>query len=350
MVRGGTKRSAIGVTDENMRDALLWLKSDLVDKPAEGKAYDIIRYMVDETLKWLESGDSARLTVDRPTLYACCATSKSDSSTPNQWAPHIDVLRASLLNRAGADSPSGTIELGYAAGKGKGNHSLYWLQLRKLDTNEDIERPSRDIHSSAPAIPEEPLAHYSRTNKGEVKPGFLVRWLLRDGELRNRSRQGLFLLGSLFLGTVIWTLMLAVVLLGIAFDTKPLNAQQLISGLVALAGFWFVWRQSYEPWFRLINDRVVKAPVWVPALLEDACELEMYRHDKQKWIRLVRFTADCPLCGGQIELMTGHPEHHLPLVGRCLEAPHAHVFSFDRTRMLGAYIGPPIATKACADH
>lgn len=347
---GGTRCPVLGVMDEKMRKALLCLKTDLADNPAEWKAYDIICYMVDETLKWLEGGNITLLHFDRATLYASCATSKSDSTLPNQWTPHIDVLKAFLSSRGDANSPPGTIELGYTAGKGKGNHSLYWLQLRDSDAPRKTDQPSQDIHGSTPSVTNDPIAHYSRTNKGEVKPGLLLRWLLKDGELRNRSRRGIFLLGTIFLGTVIWTMLLAIVLLGIASDAKPLNAGQLITGLASCAGFLFVWRQSYEPWYRLINDRVVKAPTWVTAFFSDACELEMYRHNKQKWIRLVRFTADCPLCGGQIELMAGRPEHRLPLVGRCVESPHAHVFCFDRTRMVGAYIGPPIAPKISPDH
>lgn len=30
----------------------------------------------------------------------------------------------------------------------------------------------------------------------------------------------------------------------------------------------------------------------------------------------------------------------LPLVGRCGESPYAHVFSFDRVRLKGTYLGP----------
>ena len=64
--------------------------------------------------------------------------------------------------------------------------------------------------------------------------------------------------------------------------------------------------------------------------------------DNLKWIRLVRYTADCPLCGGKIELASGRPEHKLPLVGRCTESPHYHVFTFDRMLCRGTYIGPPL--------
>lgn len=106
--------------------------------------------------------------------------------------------------------------------------------------------------------------------------------------------------------------------------------------------FWLVWKEVYQPWWRLLDDRVVNASHWVAAFAEDPCQLEMYRQAGEKWIRLVRFTADCPLCGGSVELRPGKPEHRYPLVGRCLESPHYHVFSFDRSHLLGTYIGPPL--------
>ena len=52
--------------------------------------------------------------------------------------------------------------------------------------------------------------------------------------------------------------------------------------------------------------------------------IEMFRHERSRWTRLVRFSADCPLCGSNIELRQGKPDHTLPLVGRCIESPHAH--------------------------
>ena len=35
----------------------------------------------------------------------------------------------------------------------------------------------------------------------------------------------------------------------------------------------------------------------------------------------------------------GKPDQKAPLVGRCREAPHAHVYSFDRVTLKGFFLG-----------
>ena len=38
-------------------------------------------------------------------------------------------------------------------------------------------------------------------------------------------------------------------------------------------------------------------------------------------------------------LADGKPDQKAPLVGRCREAPHAHVYSFDRVTLRGYFLG-----------
>lgn len=38
-------------------------------------------------------------------------------------------------------------------------------------------------------------------------------------------------------------------------------------------------------------------------------------------------------------IQAGKPDQKQPLVGRCKEAPHAHVYSFDRMTMKGCFLG-----------
>ncbi|MOA46942.1 hypothetical protein D3C78_1695210 [compost metagenome] len=93
----------------------------------------------------------------------------------------------------------------------------------------------------------------------------------------------------------------------------------------------------------MVDERVVKAPAALLSFWEDPAELEMHRDsEKQQWTRFVRFSGDCPLCSGRVLLMPGKPEFRFPLVGRCSESPYAHVFSFDRARLSGVYLGPAL--------
>ena len=85
---------------------------------------------------------------------------------------------------------------------------------------------------------------------------------------------------------------------------------------------------------------MIKAPQFLfLALNEDEADMEMYREDGSAITRITRFTSTCPICTAPILLEDGKPDQKAPLVGRCREAPHAHVYSFDRVTLKGYFLG-----------
>lgn len=313
-----------------MHGALNRLKQELIDRPFTGRTYELLQFMVDQSLARIDDTSPQPVTFEALTLQSACASPAEREMAPKDWMPKRPVLEATLV-RVQRALPLPHLQFGYAKGGGRGNPSLFWLELTQEspDQNDAVS-----VHGQALSI------DYKRSGLAAVKPSLLIRWLMRDGQIRNRSSRGLTLLIGVLIGTLLWGLGLVSVLLALGLTHQPLTSSSLVILLVSLAGFWVGWKQLYEPWYRLLDERVVKAPNWVPAVLEDPCELEIFRHDKQRWIRLVRYTADCPLCGGEVELMPGKPDQRLPLVGRCIESPHIHVFSFDRTSLQGSYLGP----------
>lgn len=313
-----------------MNQALLQLKHALVECHAQGRAYDVLAFMADQGLTRSPEANQ-KLTFEAGALQAGAAPAHERDQEAKDWVPREVALRAAL-ERAQQSLPDPRIVLGYKKGLGRGNRSLYWLELSTEATEE--------TDSGTDQSPPRKSVTYRRSEKGAVKPSSLVRWLMKDGEFRNMSPSGITMLLGISIGTICWALCLAMILLGLGVSSKPLTAGSLILLILAFAGFWFGWKSLYEPWFRLVDERIVKAPNWLPALFEAPCELEMYGQRKARWTRLVRYNADCPMCGGEIELVPGRPDQRLPLVGRCIESPHAHVFTFDRTTLRGAYIGP----------
>ena len=72
------------------------------------------------------------------------------------------------------------------------------------------------------------------------------------------------------------------------------------------------------------------------ALHEDHADIEMYRDkDRNQLTRITRFKGVCPVCSADVVLREGRPDQKVPLVGRCVESPFAHVYSFDRVIMKG---------------
>lgn len=57
--------------------------------------------------------------------------------------------------------------------------------------------------------------------------------------------------------------------------------------------------------------------------------------ERNQLTRITRFKGICPICSAEVVLRIGQPDHNLPLVGRCVESPFAHVYSFDRVLMCG---------------
>lgn len=114
--------------------------------------------------------------------------------------------------------------------------------------------------------------------------------------------------------------------------------------LLILAGgvYWFYLR----PLARLYDRKVIMAsPLFYPFKDSD-CQVELLwdapTQDGQRPraynLRLVRFAADCPLCGGKVWLEDGKFEHFNRLVGRCSEEPGEHVFTFDRKLRAGYWL------------
>lgn len=315
-----------------MLDQLEHLKKSFEPCLPRGRAYDIVAYMVDATLKQLAAGGSAPIRFNKDNFVAACHEGQDPAQVDaNKWVPKTQALHGALQRLQVSLEAGESVVLHEQVGGGRGNTNQYWLALEAKNTEQASEQPPPDLD-----------IRYRQTAKGEVKPSFGLRWIFRDGEVRNRSPKGIFFLSTLLLLSAAWILLFVFGVLGVYLSSESLTIGNLTQLAVFILSFCFVWRLVCHPWWQLIDHRVILAPSGVAAILEDPCQLEMYRHGTEKWIRLVRFTADCPLCGGGIELAKGKPDQNKPLVGRCQESPHSHVFSFDRALQVGTYIGPPL--------
>ena len=315
-----------------MLDQLESLKKSFEPCLPKGKAYDIIAYMISSTAKQVAGGSKPPTFTKEKFVEACHECKNADLVDANKWVPKTQALRGALISLQAGIRSDRQIALHEKIGGGRGNTNQYWLALMDESCDQAAESQSPiDLDIS-----------YQQTAKGEVRPSVWLRWIFSNGELRNRSPKGLLFFGILFLLSASWVLLFVLSILGMYLSHEPLTIGHLTRLFVSCLFFYLVWRFAYHPWWQLVEHRVTLARTGVTAFSEDPCQLEMFRHNKEKWIRLVRFTADCPLCGGAIELADGKPDQRVPLVGRCQESPHYHVFSFDRTQHAGTYIGPQL--------
>jgi hypothetical protein len=94
----------------------------------------------------------------------------------------------------------------------------------------------------------------------------------------------------------------------------------VIGGLVA----WLC-----HPFYALIHDRIVRAPTFLEARLPLGHVLLIRREGEDRVLRMVRYTATCPVCEGEITIEKGRRRLRGRLIGECGRNPVEHVFSFD---------------------
>ncbi|MCC4118450.1 hypothetical protein LLG90_24130 [Aromatoleum toluclasticum] len=98
----------------------------------------------------------------------------------------------------------------------------------------------------------------------------------------------------------------------------------ILTGLVAGMIAWIC-----HPFYVLINDRIVRAPTLLEATLPLGHVLVLRREGENRVLRMVRFTAKCPICEGDITIEKGRRRQRGRLVGECGRNPVEHSFSFD---------------------
>lgn len=87
---------------------------------------------------------------------------------------------------------------------------------------------------------------------------------------------------------------------------------------------WLVW-----PLYRLIDQKIVMAPAILQMTSRFYHVLVIRREGEKKVVRMLRFTATCPLCGGEVEVQEGRRVLRGRYVGECGRNPVEHVFTFD---------------------
>ena len=123
-----------------------------------------------------------------------------------------------------------------------------------------------------------------------------------------------------------------------AFTQSEIDLAEMALGLVAVTGIFYsifgalvqvaTWKVSVAPeLFRPWDDLE-------PFLLEEVRD----PNDRKapKTIELVKYSGQCPVCGGRVVVGGGGLRFWARLVGRCQRSPREHVFSFDHVTKLGA--------------
>ena len=116
----------------------------------------------------------------------------------------------------------------------------------------------------------------------------------------------------------------------------------IVSGLLLI-----MLRVAFGWWLNLIQNSVARAPFWWQPFTfgDNVIERRLDPNGTAPAsLHLVRYVADCPLCGAQrqglsaVRLDSGRIEFYGRIVGRCRHAPNEHVWSFDHITGRGRFL------------
>lgn len=217
-------------------------------------------------------------------------------------------------------------------GGGTGNPTRYRLTMRPLQAEgaaraESSHRaPREELAAAPPASTGRPLdARISYICEDVEDASWLARSFAKGFQLEGWRRQVLraVVVFGLLVVAAAWILV-AVALVG----TSSLSdlAYAALAAVIYAYAFWSMLGHL----LMLHSWRIALAPWWMQSADDDRLiEWRCPPRYEAKSIKAVRYTAKCPLCGGKVVARSGGVRRAWALVGRCEEAPDAHVFSFD---------------------
>jgi len=213
-----------------------------------------------------------------------------------------------------------------ASSGGAGNSSTYAMDFIRLP----------EVEGQTAPLPPGGIAYVRDVT---LRPAFWVKPLVKAGFALKGWRRYLFLgygLGGLaFVGCILALLWTIITTQATRLPSSELFTLLLLAGMVTWIGHTFL-----RPFWRLIDLRIIMAPDALLSLRERGVQLEATKETTAdggslRVIRLVRYSARCPICGEDVHLQDGRKEFPGRLVGRCDEHPAEHVFSFDRHTKVG---------------
>lgn len=220
---------------------------------------------------------------------------------------------------------------------GRGNEKEFWLDIEPVE----ILKPSVAFEDEDSPDDYSEIT-YVREHSSTIKSSLLTRIFFKNGELKMYSAKGL-LLTALMLAFLLLDIFLVLFAVLFILFIKDLPSLSLITALIipALIPFAYInFISFFKPLHHLMTHRISKAPLLFANINTNNADIEMYKGaDDYRVARITAFTAVCPICTAPIELAEGKPDQKPPLVGRCREAPHAHVYSFDRMTLKGYFLG-----------
>lgn len=324
--------------------ALVGCLSDwLTNHREDAGAYSLLVALTRETLKRVDSPSPSQREFDAQDLAAAAGRPEAnDFDASKRWVvgrgleTYAAARRKSIEDHFRAAGHDACLRPARRSPGGK--HRAVWYLEQYSLPDDPVEAINADPPPSGPDSPQATTVQYDFTPPGQVKAAWYSRPLIGAGSFVTRSWRGI-LWAAAFLLPVAYLLASALLTLAFTYLRRPVQTGDLASLIVVAVLAWFVWRTSVRPMVWLLDDRIIPVTeLWV-AWNEANAQLELTKDEHDRChLQLVRYTAVCPVCAGTLELRYSQGPNTRRLVGCCVEAPHDHVFSFDRISRTGRRI------------
>lgn len=303
----------------------VWLAESGLDcrKPVE-----LFSTLLDETSQYLRSGvdiEEAQFTVAElnARMKGIGETDDSQEVARRYVADNLKKYQELLAEHGGSlreylRKQGRREQLVIASTESKGrNKKYYYLGL------ESVEEEA----ASEEGKPVDPGLVEYRVRK---LPKF-VPWAKPFAELTLQGwRRNVFVFGMVFLACL--PLMLV---------TMALLAGQLLVWELGLISVVVLLLWMLYPVFSLVDRGIVRAPDWMLRLSDVDVQLELLEVGEAensrpiRQIRLVKYEASCPVCGGHLAVVQGRREFRGRLIGQCSRSRSEHLYSFDHITKRG---------------
>ncbi len=321
-----------------MREVIQCLIDWLESEPSDEKGHRILRALAKESLKKADFEESKRrFTADE--IVAAVGESIGNAD-PKKW---ID-WPGSLKKYCEAREPQ-IMEYARKRGLphypkperkstkgGPGQLTTFYIKAESVPEIMEEDQAIEDVRARNNKANLQ--ASYQMTALGDVKPSWLASWLFRHGQIELRRWHVWGVLG--WLATIGGLAVLIAYAGWLSLSVpRPVTTQDLTLLVSIFAIPYGSWVTVIKPWILLLDDRIVVAHELFTNFYEQSAQFELLRDGDLRVVRLVRYSAACPICGATIYLEKGEPDYRRRLVGRCYESPREHVFSFDRITRCG---------------
>lgn len=292
---------------------------DWLNQNASGaKSLLVLRALVEESLKKTHLPDEHRRFTDEELCDAADVEPFDWRDVRTWWCKRSAEIANAMQQAALSVRP----ELFRDSGGGRGNPACNAILIGPLDN------PDADESAGDEAVLDGEVRYRPDPRQPIRLNGMLRKWVFAGGEAKVGSVRHNLLRGRIVSSGMAAALFALLILLEMAWRSRPLETRE-IGVLILLAIFAKFWWNEWRPVYFARMDRICPLPdEW---LKDDdlPAQLERRRTDASEILRLVRYTAACPVCGSDLHLAEGAPDHPRRTVGRCLDAPREHVFSFD---------------------